>query len=385
MYDYLIVGAGFAGAVVAEQMARHYDRKVLVVDRRAHLAGNAYDCLNERGILVHQYGPHIFHTNSAAVFNYLSRFTQWRSYEHRVLASVDKKLVPIPINRTTVNLLYGLNLETDRDTEQFLSERAEVPSRVRTSEDVVVSRVGRDLYEKLFKNYTRKQWGRDPSELDAQVTARIPVRLNLDDRYFTDSYQAMPSGGFTAMFERMLDHRNITLELGCDYRDVIATARYREVIYSGAIDEFFNYRYGKLPYRSLRFEHRNVAKEFVQPVAVINYPNEHNYTRVTEFKHLTGQKHSETALVYEYPSGEGDPYYPVPTAESAELYKKYAELAAATPGVHFTGRLATYRYYNMDQVVGQSLALCKRLAAPTSESAIPPDALKISAQAVASV
>ena len=306
------------------------------------------------------------------VFDYLSQFTKWRNYEHRVLASVNGKLVPVPINRTTVNSLYNLHLTTDEEVECFFADRAESRAIIKTSEDVVVSRVGRDLYEKLFRNYTRKQWGKDPSELDAQVTARIPVRTNADDRYFTDTYQAMPVHGFTRMFENMLDHRNITVAAGCDYRDVMKRARYREVVYSGAIDEFFNYRFGHLPYRSLRFEHRTFPKEFVQPVAVVNYPNDHEYTRVTEFKHLTGQSHSQTSVVYEYPSDAGDPYYPVPTEESSAVYKKYQELALLTPGIHFVGRLATYRYYNMDQVVGQALTLCKRLAAaPAIEPIVP--------------
>lgn len=363
MFDYLIVGAGFAGAVAAERMARCYGKRVLVIDRRDHIGGNAYDHHNGDGLLVHRYGPHIFHTNSEQVFQYLSQFTAWRSYEHRVLASVDGKLVPVPINLDTVNLLYDLNLTSEEEVEQFFASRAEPRSRIRTSEDVVVSKVGRDLYEKLFRNYTRKQWGKDPSELDALVTARIPVRTNRDDRYFTDRFQAMPKHGYTRMFENMLDHPNITLELGCDYRDVVNSAFFQEIIFTGPIDEFLDFRYGKLPYRSLNFQHKTLDMEYLQPVAVINYPNEHQYTRVTEFKHLTGQAHGQTSVVYEYPANEGDPYYPVPTPENAELYKRYAQLATSYERVHFTGRLATYRYYNMDQVVAQSLTLCKQLAA----------------------
>ena len=375
MFDYLIAGAGFAGAVVAERMAS-LGKKVLVIDRRKHIGGNAYDHPNEDGLLVHRYGPHIFHTNSEQVFDYLSKFTSWRSYEHRVLASVDGKLVPVPINQDTVNTLYGLKLKTEAEVEAFFASRAEPRTSIRTSEDVVVSKVGRDLYEKLFRNYTRKQWGKDPSELDALVTARIPVRTNRDDRYFTDRYQVMPKHGFTHMFENMLDHRNITLELGCDYRDVAPKVKFKEIIYSGPVDEFFGFRFGELPYRSLRFEHKTLKKEFLQPVAVINYPNDHAYTRVTEFKHLTGQAHRQTGVVYEYPAAEGDPYYPVPTPENAALYKRYAELAAATPNVHFVGRLATYRYYNMDQVVAQALTLCKHL------TAAPEFAVKAAAAAV---
>jgi UDP-galactopyranose mutase len=361
MFDYLVVGAGFAGAVVAEQMARNFDKKVLLVDKRSHIAGNAYDHLNEAGILVHKYGPHIFHTNSKEVFDYLSLFTGWRDYEHRVLLSIDGQLVPIPINLDTVNLLHGKNL-TEKDLEAYLESIAEKRDPIRTSEDVVVSRVGRDLYEKVFRGYTRKQWGLDPSELDASVTARIPVRLSRDDRYFSDTYQAMPIKGFTRMFENMLDHRNITLALNTDYRDVIHNVAWREMVYTGPVDEFFDYRFGKLPYRSIEFKHETLDTPQLQPVAVINYPNDHAYTRITEFKHLTGQQHRQTSIVYEYPCDGGDPYYPVPRPENAVLYKKYEELAAQTANVHFVGRLATYRYYNMDQVVAQAMTLCSKLS-----------------------
>jgi len=362
MFDYLVVGAGFAGAVVSERMARCFGKKVLLIDRRNHIGGNAYDHYNEDSVLVHRYGPHIFHTNSEQVFQYLSQFTSWRPYEHKVLASVDGKLVPIPINLDTVNLLYGLNL-TSEQLEAFFASRAESRPSIKTSEDVVVSKVGRDLYEKLFRNYTRKQWGRDPSELDAQVTARIPVRTNRDGRYFTDRFQVMPKHGYTRMFENMLDHPNITLSLGVDYRDVVHDTDFRELVYSGPIDEFFGFRFGELPYRSLRFQHETLNTHYLQPVAVINYPNDHAYTRVTEFKHLTGQVSRRTSIVYEYPASQGDPYYPVPTPENGALYKRYAELASSTKRVHFVGRLGTYRYYNMDQVVAQALTLCKQLAA----------------------
>jgi UDP-galactopyranose mutase len=360
MFDYLVVGAGFAGAVVAERMARQFGKSVLIIDRRSHVGGNAYDCLDDAGILIHRYGPHIFHTNSSEVFTYLSQFTEWRSYEHRVLASVDEKLVPIPINLDTVNKLYNKDLTSD-ELEEYFASVAEPRDVVRTSEDVVVGRVGRDLYLKLFRGYTRKQWGLDPSQLDSSVIARIPVRTNRDDRYFTDTYQAMPLRGFTRMFENMLDHPNITILTGVDYRDIVRSVKYREMVYTGPVDEFFEYRHGKLPYRSLRFEHRNVDQQVFQPAAVINYPNDHAYTRVTEFKYLTGQTNRTTSIVYEYPQAEGDPYYPVPRKENQEIYAKYQALAAASPRTHFVGRLATYKYYNMDQVVAQSLTLCARM------------------------
>jgi len=360
MFDYLIVGAGFAGSVLAERLASQNNQKILIVDTRNHIGGNAYDHYNESGILVHRYGPHIFHTNSRDVFEYLSFFTEWRRYEHRVLASVDGQLVPIPINLDTINKLYGLTLTAFQLTE-FFESIAEPKDYIRTSEDVVVSKVGRELYEKFFRNYTRKQWGIDPSELDKSVTARVPTRTNRDDRYFTDTYQAMPLHGYTRMFEKMLAHPNIKIMLNTDYREIEGVIPFREMIYTGPVDGFFNYCYGKLPYRSLDFKHETLNEQVHQPQAVINYPNEHLYTRVTEFKYLTGQEHPKTSIVYEYPKAEGDPYYPVPRSENAELYKRYKELADATPNVHFVGRLATYKYYNMDQVVAQALALFAQL------------------------
>lgn len=353
-FDYLIVGAGFAGSVLAERLAAGSGLKVLVIDKRPHLAGNAFDHFNENGILVHKYGPHIFHTNSREVFEYLSRFTQWRPYEHRVRASVDGQLVPIPINLDTINQLYGLNL-TSFEVEDFFASLAEPRDEIRTSEDVVVSKVGKELYEKFFRNYTRKQWDLDPSELDSSVIARVPIRTNRDDRYFTDTYQAMPLHGYTRMFENMLDHPNVKMMLNTDYQEIKDYVSYREVIYTGPIDEYFNFCYGKLPYRSLQFKFETLDIPLHQPVAVVNYPNQHFYTRVTEFKYLTGQEHGKTTLVYEYPSAEGDPYYPIPRAENMELYRKYKALAEATPHVQFVGRLGTYRYYNMDQVTAQAL------------------------------
>jgi UDP-galactopyranose mutase len=360
MFDYLIVGAGYAGSVLAERLARDSKKKVLIVDRRPHIAGNAYDHYNDDGILVHKYGPHIFHTNCREVFQYLSRFTKWREYEHRVMASVDGQLLPIPINLDTVNRLYGMNL-TSFELEDFFNSIAEPREQIRTSEDVIVSRVGRALYEKFFCNYTRKQWGLDPSELDATVTSRVPIRTNRDDRYFTDTYQAMPLHGYTRLFENMLDHDNINILLNTDYREIERLVPYREMIYTGPIDEYFEFQYGKLPYRSLEFRHETVEKEVYQPAPVVNYPNDHAYTRVTEFKYLTGQVHPKTGIVFEYSKAEGDPYYPVPRPENTELYKKYQELANATEGVHFVGRLATYKYYNQDQVVAQALSMYRKL------------------------
>ncbi|MDQ4142048.1 MAG: UDP-galactopyranose mutase [Bacteroidota bacterium] len=366
MFDYLIVGAGFAGSVLAERLATRSNKKVLIIDKRSHIAGNAYDHYNEDGILVHKYGPHIFHTNSKDVFDYLSQFTEWRSYEHRVLASVDGQLVPIPINLDTINKLYGLNL-TSFELEDWFESVAEQVPVIRTSEDVVVSKVGRELYEKFFRNYTRKQWGMDPSELDKSVTSRVPTRTNRDNRYFTDTYQAMPLNGFTAMFEKMLSHPNIKIMLNTDYKEIIDVIPFKEMIFTGPVDEYFDYKFGKLPYRSLDFKHETLNTETFLPTAVVNYPNEHAYTRITEFKYLTGQKHPKTSVVYEFPQADGDPYYPVPRPENAELYNKYKKLADQTPNVHFVGRLATYKYYNMDQVVAQALTLYKKLTEKTEE------------------
>jgi len=361
MFDYLVVGAGFAGATIAERLASHAGKKVLICDKRAHIGGNAFDHYDDAGILVHKYGPHIFHTNSREVYEYLSQFTEWRPYQHRVLACVDGQLLPVPINLDTVNRMYGTNY-TSFELEAFFNKIAEPVAQVRTSEDVIVSKVGRELYEKFFRNYTRKQWGLDPSELDATVTARVPVRTNRDDRYFTDTYQVMPLRGYTRMFERMLTHPNIKILLSADYHEVSRMIPHTEVIYTGPVDEYFGYRFGRLPYRSLdfKFETKNVPVAQVGPV--INYPNENAYTRVTEFKYLTGQEHPKTTVVYEFAKSTGDPYYPVPQPANAALYKKYQDLAEQTPGVHFLGRLGTYKYYNMDQVVAQALTLYAKIA-----------------------
>ena len=361
-YDYLIVGAGFAGSVLAERLASQHGARVLLIDRRPHIGGNAYDEPNEAGILYHKYGPHIFHTNSDQVVEYLSQFTEWRPYEHRVRAVVRDKLVPIPINRTTLDELFGLDLKTDEEAADYLASRAEPVEDIRTSEDVVINAVGRELYELFFRGYTRKQWGLDPSELDKQVTSRIPTRTNTDDRYFSDTFQAMPRDGYTAMFKCLLDHPLIEIRTGVDFRDIRDQVDAGHIIYTGPIDEYFHHRFGKLPYRSLKFDHQTLDEERHQPVAVVNYPSpDVPYTRISEYKHLTGQEAPVTTITYEYPSAEGDPYYPIPRAENQELYKRYEALADATDNVTFVGRLATYRYYNMDQIVGQALATFRRL------------------------
>ncbi len=360
MYDYLIVGCGFSGSVLAEQLATA-GNKILIIDERPHIAGNAFDFYNEDGILIHKYGPHIFHTNSSDIFDYLSKFTEWRYYEHEVLASIDGSLVPIPINLDTINSLFGLNLSSSEVTD-FLASKAEKRNPVLTSEDVVMNAVGKELYEKFFRGYTRKQWALDPSELDASVTARVPTRTNRDPRYFIDTFQAMPKHGYTAMFEKMLSHPNIHIMLQTKYEDIKDSIGFSKLIYTGPIDRFYQYEFGKLPYRSVNFKFETLQKEEFQCTGTVNYPNSNAFTRITEFKKITGQTHPQTTIVYEFPTAEGDPYYPIPRPENQDLYKKYKDRAALDEGkVYFTGRLGTYRYYNMDQVVGQSLTLAKKI------------------------
>jgi UDP-galactopyranose mutase len=360
-YDYLIVGAGFAGSVMAERLASD-GHAVLVCDRRPHVAGNAYDHRDEAGILVHKYGPHIFHTNSEDVFAYLSRFTAWRPYEHRVLAQVGDLRLPIPINRTTLNGLFGLDLADEVEAKRFLAGHAEPCDPILTSRDMVVSQVGTELYQTFFEGYTRKQWGLDPSELDRSVTARVPTRTNTDDRYFLDTFQAMPLGGYTRMFERMLDHENITVMLDTNYADMRREEIASHTVFTGPIDEFFDFQFGRLPYRSLEFRHETHDVRRLFPVGVVNYPSQDvPYTRVTEYKHLTGQVHPKTSISYEFACAEGDPYYPIPRPENQALYKRYEALAREQADVTFVGRLGTYKYYNMDQVVGQALATHRRL------------------------
>lgn len=356
----LVVGAGFAGSVTARELAEG-GHSVVVIDRRPHIAGNAYDELDSHGLLVHRYGPHLFHTNGERIYAWLSRFTQWRPYEHRVRSIVGGISYPFPINRDTLNKLYGLQLDDAGAAAHFESAR-EICEPTLTSEDVVLNSVGRDLYEKFFLNYTRKQWGLEPSQLKAGVAARIPVRTNTDDRYFTDTFQAMPLHGYTRMFEAMLDHPDISVELNIEFDAVRDREPWQHIVYTGPIDAYFRYCYGALPYRSLRFEHQHLpGVERFQETGTVNYPNDHDYTRITEFKHITGQTHAGTSIVREYPQAEGEPYYPIPREENEVLFKRYDALAKEEHNVTFVGRLAQYRYYNMDQVVGAALTAAKRM------------------------
>ena len=361
-YDYLVVGAGFAGSVLAERLARGSNRRVLLIDKRDHIGGNAYDEFDAAGILVHRYGPHIFHTNSDRILRYLSQFTEWRPYEHRVLAAVGDKRLPIPINRTTLNSLYDLQLDTEEQVAAFLQSRALPIADVQTAADMILSTVGPDLYETFFRSYTRKQWGMDPSALDKAVTARVPARTNTDDRYFTDKHQCMPLSGYTRMFENILDHKNITVMTGVDFAEVRGESLAPQTVFTGPIDEFFGFEFGPLQYRSLEFRRETLNQPRFQSVGVVNYPSpDVPFTRITEYTHLTGQRSTRTSLSYEYPTAIGEPYYPVPSPANQSLYEQYVARATGTPDVTFLGRLGTYRYYNMDQVVGQALSTYQRL------------------------
>lgn len=368
--DWLIVGAGFTGATLAENLASQLDQTVLLVDRRDHIGGNAYDEYDEHGVLVHRYGPHIFHTNSERVWAYLSRFTRWRPYQHRVLGSIDGQLVPLPFNLNTLHQLFPPS-HADR-LERLLLEAfpygARVPIlKLRDAERPELIDLAEYIYQKVFVGYTSKQWDLTPEQLDPSVTGRVPVVVGRDDRYFQDRFQAIPAAGYTAMFRRMLRHPNIRLLLNTDYHDIVDGVRFERLIYTGPIDAFFDYRHGELPYRSLHFEFSTLDVEQHQPVGTVNYPNDYAYTRITEQKHLTGQSGPKTTLVTEYPRahvvGDNDPYYPIPREENRRRYERYGAEAAALDGrVVFAGRLADYKYYNMDQATARALSLFDELA-----------------------
>lgn len=357
-YDFLVVGAGFAGSVIAERLATQQNKKILLVEKRGHIGGNAYDEYDENGILIHKYGPHIFHTNSKYVFDYLSQFTEWRSYEHRVLAKLDEHYYSIPINRDTINKLYNLNLKTEEEVEKFYNSVRERRAPIRNSEDIIVNQVGIDLFEKFFKNFTKKQWNLEPKDLSPTVCGRIPVRTNDDCRYFTDKYQFMPKDGYTKMFERMLSNKNIEIILNTDYKTIISDVLFNKLIYTGPIDYFFDYKYGKLPYRSIRFEFENHNLAEYQPAAQVNYVDSKiEYTRVVEYKKMTGQASKSTTISKEYLISEGEPFYPIPSENSHKIFLKYKLFSESIENVIFCGRLAEYQYFNMDQVVANTLKL----------------------------
>jgi len=371
MFDFLIVGAGFAGSVLAERIASQLGKRSLIVERRNHIAGNAFDCYDNAGILLHSYGPHYFRTNSQRIVDYLSQFTEWHKVEYKILSWTEGRYWHFPINLNTFEQLIGRPSTTEEMEAQLAAWRVDI-ANPKNSEEVIVSQVGWKLYEMFFKNYTRKQWQREARDLDASVCGRIPIRTNRDDRYLSEKFQALPKDGYTAMFRRILSHPKIEVRLNTDYRDVRRQVQFKHLIYTGPIDEYFDHCFGHLPYRSLRFEPETLAMEYFQPAMQVNYPNDHDFTRIVEIKHATGQKLSTTTIVREYPQDFGcgrEPYYPIPAPDARALYEKYASRAALEKNVSFVGRLATYRYYNMDQVVGMALAEFDRLRLEHNRSA----------------
>jgi len=363
IFDFLIVGAGFAGSVLAERIATQLGKTCLIVERRNHIGGNAYDRYDKAGVLIHEYGPHYFRTNSQRIVDYLSQFTDWHAVEYKILSWTHGSFWPFPINLNTFEQLIG-RPSTTAEMEAKLAEWRVNVDNPKNSEEVIVSQVGWKLYEMFFKNYTRKQWRRDAKQLDPSVCGRIPIRTNRDDRYLSEKFQALPKNGYTSIFQKMLSHPRIEVRLNTDYREVRKHVRFGHLIFTGPIDEYFDHCFGRLPYRSLRFERETLSQEYFQPVMQVNYPNDYDFTRIVEIKHATGQKLPETTIVREYPEDFGpgrEPYYPIPAPDAKALYSKYAERAALEKNVSFVGRLATYRYYNMDQIVGMALAEFDRL------------------------
>lgn len=349
--DIVVIGAGISGAVLAERYAAH-GYKVLVIEKRDHIGGNCYDYIDGNGILVSKYGAHLFHTSDEGVWDYVKRFAEWYPWEHRVVARVDGKLVPLPVNIDTINALFGTSISNRQEMESWIEENKEHIPMPCNGEEMVLSKIGPAVYEKIFKHYTWKQWNKYPTELDASVLERIPVRLNRDDRYFSDEYQALPKGGYTRMFERILSHPNIEVRLHTDYMDIRDTVSYRKLFYTGPIDHFFGLANNnpRLEYRSINFVFETHDKEFYQENSVVNYPGQEvDYTRIIEYKHFGNQKSSKTTIVKEYTTSEGDPYYPVPNERNRRLYERYRKMAEALPDVYFVGRLANYKYFNMDQ------------------------------------
>lgn len=368
MYDSIIIGCGFAGGVLARELAERGDQKVLIIDQRNHIGGNAYDTYDPYGILIHQYGPHIFHTNSQRVYEYLSRFTKWYHYSHEVVGNVYGKIIPIPFNLNTLNLVYG------EEKGNILKEKLEaaygMESRIsildlRKSEDSDIKAIADYVYENIFLKYTMKQWGQTPEEIAPSVSGRVPVLISYDNRYFQDKYQGMPLDGYTKLFENLLNHENITIKLNTKITCIEDMKEAENIIYTGPIDELFGCEYGRLPYRSLNFVFENYKKESYQSHGVVNYTVSEDYTRITEFKKLTGQKDDSTTIVKEYPipytGGEGEiPYYSIMNEENLALYEKYKQLLKDR-NIHLLGRLAEYKYYNMDGITLKALELADEL------------------------
>jgi len=375
--DWLIVGAGLSGCVLAERIASQLGKGVLLIDRRDHIGGNAYDEYDRDGILIHRYGPHIFHTNDLRVWNYLSRFTEWREYEHKVLAVIDGKKVPVPFNLNTLHALFSPRQaeHLQRKLVSRYGAESKVPIlKLREENDSELRSLSDFIYERVFYGYTLKQWGLTPEQLGPSVTGRVPVHISRDDRYFQDRYQGMPKHGFTAMFRRMLRHPKIKILLNADYRSLDGLVSADRVVFTGPIDQFFDHLHGHLPYRSIRFDFQHHKLDRFQNVGTENYPNGEKHTRITEFKTITGQQAYGTSVVLEYPElyrdGSNEPYYPIPSEENAELYARYQREVERLKGtVLFVGRLAEYKYFNMDQCVARALMTFeKHIAFQTDQS-----------------
>ena len=356
--DLVVIGAGLSGCVIAERAAKILNWKVLILERRNHIAGNCFDKYMENGLLIHQYGPHYFRTNNSQLVDYLSQFTSWIEGNYIVKSSFNNHLFPFPINLDTLEQFYGQTLIAET-AKELLDEKREKINKPVNSEEFVLSKVGREMYEAFYLNYTLKQWGKHPKELDTTVCGRIPIRFNRDNRYVEHQYQIIPKNGYTAMIQKMIENPNIQIMLNMDYKE-LNLKDCKAIVYTGAIDEYFDYSLGRLPWRSLNFKYKEFDQEYVQPCVQINYPNEHDYTRTVEIKHVTKQVHPKTIVAYEYPTATGEPYYPIPAPENRALYEQYKKLAERETienYVYFVGRLAGYAYLNMDEVIERALSI----------------------------
>lgn len=373
-WDILIIGAGISGSVLAERYAEQ-GKRILILEKRDHIGGNCYDYTDENGILISKYGAHLFHTNDEEVWEYVNRFSDWYKWEHKVLARVNDQLVPIPVNMTTVNRLFGLNMTTEKEMKLWLKLNRVPYKNPKNGKEAVLNKIGKELYEKMFKHYTKKQWDKYPEELNASVLNRIPVRTNKDDRYFSDKYQALPKNGYTKIFEKMLKHPHIEVRLNVDYFDVRNTLpQFEKVFYTGPIDQFFDFKYSlkdALEYRSIRFEMETLDQKYFQNNSVINYPGpEVDFTRIIEYKHFGNQISEKTVIVREYSTDEGEPYYPVLNEKNLKIYELYQREAERCEDIYFVGRLANYKYFNMDQAFKNALDLFYSLEQPLEKRKI---------------
>jgi UDP-galactopyranose mutase len=379
MFDTIIIGSGFAGSVIAERLATQQDKKVLIIDKRRHIGGNCFDCYDEHGILIHQYGPHLFHTDNKAVFDYLSQFTQWQPYQHEVLAFIDGQKVPVPFNLNSLHALFPKSLadSLERKLIDTFGFGVKVPIlELRNTDDSELKFLADYIYDKIFVNYTAKQWGKKPEDISPEVTGRVPVHISRDNRYFQDKYQAIPKHGYSKIFENMLNHPNISVLLNTDFKDVFKVdfesgemsfmgSRFKgQLIYTGLIDELFDSRFGELPYRSLDFKFEHLEKDQFQEKTTINYPNDYDFTRITEFKHISQQTISGTSIVKEFPQDfdrndptKNIPYYPVFTEENKVILDRYVDFSKNFPNITLVGRLAENRYYDMDDIVARALQI----------------------------